>query len=270
MDREQQGPVSGAREVLRGLGELRFAKAPESLAGAVLAGVGLADAYWQQDTPLGPVFIAYNAWGISAVMRAEDGAELQTLFQSRFGRKTRRVAGPPRELAHAVDRLLAGDRVGELRFDLRSASEFERAVLLKAMEIPQGEVRPYSWIAREIGRPRAVRAVGSALGQNPIPLLIPCHCVVRTDGRIGEYVFGSEAKRAVLAAEGADPELIEKLARSGVRYYADDGPPGNYCFPTCGGMHRRHDPHRKSFYTAREAITQGYRPCPVCRPALAS
>ena len=66
-------------------------------------------------------------------------------------------------------------------------NEFERAVLEKALEIPRGEVRPYSWIASEIGRPKAVRAVGSALAHNPVPLVMPCHRVVRADGMIGQY-----------------------------------------------------------------------------------
>jgi O-6-methylguanine DNA methyltransferase len=62
-----------------------------------------------------------------------------------------------------------------------------RALNNVSLEIPPGEVRPYSWIAREIGRPGAVRATGSALAKNPVPLLIPCHRVVRSDGRIGKY-----------------------------------------------------------------------------------
>ena len=89
------------------------------------------------------------------------------------------------------------------RFDLRSVTEFERAVLLKAREIPRGEVRTYAWIAAQIGHPAAVRAVGSALRKNPVPLLIPCHRVVRSDGQIGQYALGgSDNKRTILAAEG--------------------------------------------------------------------
>jgi O-6-methylguanine DNA methyltransferase len=100
-------------------------------------------------------------------------------------------------------RHLAGNASAPLRFDLSAVSPFGRAVLTKALEIPRGEVRPYSWIAREIGRPLAVRAVGSALARNPIPLLIPCHRVVRNDGTAGQYIFGTAAKRALLSAEGA-------------------------------------------------------------------
>ena len=93
-------------------------------------------------------------------------------------------------------------------------TEFERAVLLKALEIPRGEVRTYGWIAAEIGHPAAVRAVGSALRKNPVPVLIPCHRVVRSDGHVGQYALGgTEAKRTILAAEGLHGEEIERLAR---------------------------------------------------------
>ena len=77
----------------------------------------------------------------------------------------------------------------------------KRDVLGATSTIPRGQTRPYGWIAAEIGRPKAVRAVGTAVGRNPVPLLIPCHRVVRSDGSPGEYVFGPDAKQALLARE---------------------------------------------------------------------
>src|SRR5439155_77436 len=144
-------------------------------------------------------------------------------FRARFGRQAYPVDRPPAGLAEALGSQLRGETAPsghrrKIAFDLRGLSEFERAVLLKALEIPRGEVRPYAWIAREIGRPKAVRAVGTALAHNPIPLLIPCHRVVRSDGQIGNYgLGGSGAKRAVLAAEGVDPESLEGLVLCGFR-----------------------------------------------------
>ena len=129
----------------------------------------------------------------------------------------------PERLAHQVERRLAGEHVDGPPVDLGHLTEFERAVLRKTMEIPRGEVRPYAWVAREIGRPRAVRAVGSALANNPIPFVIPCHRVVRTDGHIGEYgAGGPEAKREVLAVEGVDADELERLASAGIRYFGSD------------------------------------------------
>ena len=106
-------------------------------------------------------------------------------------------------------------------------------MLLKALQIPRGEVRPYGWIASEIGHPAAVRAVGTALGHNPVPLLIPCHRVVRSDGHIGQYSLGGpENKRTLLEWEGADPDELERLAKAGIRYFGSDTT-HIVCHPTC-------------------------------------
>jgi len=177
------------RQLLRDLRQLGAVHAPPSLLQHVLDDVGLGDRYGVLDSPLGPVFVAWNRLGVSAVMKTASAAEFEERFAERFHRKPKQAAKLPTD-------------VGE-RFDLRSVTEFERAVLLKAREIPRGEVRTYAWIASQIGHPAAVRAVGSALRKNPVPLLIPCHRVVRSDGYIGEYALGGSAnKRAILAFEG--------------------------------------------------------------------
>ena len=110
-----------------------------------------------------------------------------------------------RETGVAIQRRLDGDRHIRIDLDLRGRTAFERDVWSKALEIPRGEVRPYGWIAAEIGRPKAVRAVGTALGHNPVPLIVPCHRVVRSDGLLGQYSLGGPGnKRTILAAEGVD------------------------------------------------------------------
>ncbi len=118
-------------------------------------------------------------------------------------------SGCPDRLASAISKRLAGDRRVRIDLDLRGHTDFERDVWHKALEIPRGEVRPYGWVAAEIGRPKAVRAVGTALGHNPVPLIVPCHRVVRTDGSIGQYSLGGPGnKRTILADEGVDlPDL---------------------------------------------------------------
>jgi O-6-methylguanine DNA methyltransferase len=78
----------------------------------------------------------------------------------------------------------------------------QQFVLAKLLEIPRAQVRSYAWVAKEIGNPRAVRAVASAIGKNPIPILIPCHRVVRSDGQIGEFIFGPMFKHRLLENEG--------------------------------------------------------------------
>ena len=91
---------------------------------------------------------------------------------------------------------------GEGPFDLRGPSVFQQSVLVSCATIPPGVVRPYGWIANELHKPGATRALGTALAKNPIPLLIPCHRVVRSDGSVGNYAFGPEMKRELLIHEG--------------------------------------------------------------------
>jgi O-6-methylguanine DNA methyltransferase len=158
----------------------------------------------------GPVEGAYVAWtssGIVSVVPAvtlegdgdTDGA-FDATFRRHFGRPAVRAATAPDRVREAFR---TGDATG-LEFDLTGRSEFERDVLHATLDIPPGQVRTYGWVAGRIGRPRAVRAVGTALGHNPVPLLVPCHRVVRSDGTLGRYGFGSEMKHRLLVAEGVD------------------------------------------------------------------
>jgi O-6-methylguanine DNA methyltransferase len=270
-DRQARGRNREAWREARGLvielRDLGGVTAPATLLPDVLTAVGLADAYFSLRSPLGPVYVAYNALGISAVARAEDPAAFEAAFRARLARSARPAREPDATLVRALEATLRGERKADLRFDLRGLSEFERAVLMKALEIPRGEVRPYGWIAREIGRPGAVRAVGTALGHNPVPILIPCHRVIRSDGSIGEYSLGGpEAKRRILAAEAVDAQALEQLAHAGVRFNGSDTT-HIYCFPTCRHGRRVTPAHLVRFRSHAEAAAAGYRPCKVCRPA---
>jgi len=246
--------------------------APPTVLPAVLLRTALADGYVTRDGLTGPVRVAFNERGVSACEPAAESYDadgFERRFLEHFGRPAVAVSEVPSRLATRLDRALATGRLGELPVDLSGTGEFQRAVLEKTAEIRPGEIRPYSWIAREIGRPNAVRAVGTALGRNPIPILIPCHRVVRTDGRIGNYGFGPAMKRSLLAAEGVDPDEVEALAGQGVRYVGSDTT-RVYCHPTCRGARRVTPAHLVAFRTARQAVAAGYRPCRHCRPEPAA
>jgi O-6-methylguanine DNA methyltransferase len=244
--------------------------APSDLAHSTLVAVGLADDYALIDSPVGPLRVAWNSRGVSAVESAVNDAVFEARFHARTGRRARRRDALPVELAGKVGRRLDGDRRNRIPLDLRGASDFERAVWMKALEIPRGEVRPYGWIAAEIGRPKAVRAVGTALGHNPVPLIVPCHRVVRSDGMIGQYSLGGpENKRTILSAEGADPDELESLARAGVRFFGSDTT-RIYCLPSCHDARRVTERHLVHFSSARAASAAGYRPCRHCRPVAAA
>ncbi len=154
-------------------------------------------------TPLGPALVAWTAVGVSAVWVGDDAegggdAAFVTRYAARTGRGLRRIAEPPPNVARA----LATGEAGDVTVDLRGLSPFATAVLGEVAAIPRGQVLSYGAIARRVGRPRAVRAVGTAVGRNPVPLIIPCHRVVRSDGHIGRFAMGVDAKRKLLAGEG--------------------------------------------------------------------
>jgi O-6-methylguanine DNA methyltransferase len=240
--------------------------APPGLAHSTLVAVGLADDYAIIHSPIGPLRVAWNGRGVSEVSGATDDRAFEGRFFARTGRRARRVDELPPDLARKIERRLAGDRHNRIALDLRGSTPFEQAVWMKALEIPRGEVRPYGWIAAEIGRPKAVRAVGTALGHNPVPLIVPCHRVVRSDGMIGQYSLGGpENKRTILAEEGADPAELETLARAGVRYFGSDTT-HIYCMPTCRDARRVTERHLVHFPSAKAAAEAGYRPCRHCRP----
>jgi O-6-methylguanine DNA methyltransferase len=248
---------------LKRLGDV---KAPKGFAGRLLAHVGMADSYARFDTVLGPVYVAWNRLGVSAAARMASAEE----FEAWFSKEVRRQlfpAEPPADLASKIEDQLEGRR--RLRFDLRGLTPFEQAVLRKTLEIPRGQVRPYGWVAREIGHPAAVRAVGTALANNPIPYFIPCHRVVRTDGQIGNYGGGGpEAKRAILTLEGVRLKRLQDLAKRGVRY---EGVRSTkvFCFPTCYHGKSAREENIVFFHGTAEAYAAGYRPCKHCRPAVA-
>ena len=243
--------------------------APANLADDVLVEVGLADRIAPLPSAIGTLWVAWNGRGVAGVDLGDDGVAIAAEHAARTGRRTLLEGALPSGLASAVARRLAGDRRAPVRLDLRGRTPFEVAVWEKALEIPFGEVRPYGWVAVEIGRPRAVRAVGTALGHNPVPLLVPCHRVVRADGLIGNYSLGGpHNKRAILASEGLDPGALEDAARRGERLVGSDTT-HVVCWPTCRHARRVSQRHRVTFRTLREASALGYRPCRACRPTAA-
>jgi len=242
-------------------------EAPPGFADAVMDRLGLhvTDRFVTVKSPAGDLFVAFNDSGISAVMPAalfgHDPERFAAEHCAETGRPTVPATRPPAGLAAA----LRSGRATSLRYDLSGLTPFERAVLGKTLEIPSGEVRPYGWVAREIGRPRAVRAVGSALGRNPVPVLIPCHRVVRSDGHIGNYGLGVPMKRTLLDAEGVDIARLERLADAGVRFVGSDTT-GVFCVPSCVHATRIGPAHEVHFRTAAAAEAAGYRACRHCAP----
>ncbi|HVA61850.1 MAG TPA: methylated-DNA--[protein]-cysteine S-methyltransferase [Mycobacteriales bacterium] len=236
------------------------ADAPADLGGRIFA------RWVRVPGPVGDVFVASTERGIAYLRPATavgDSAErFRAEFQDRQGRPLIPASRPP---AGLIPALRTGAARG-LAYDLTGLSSFDRDVLAATLTIPSGQLRPYGWVAAEIGRPRAVRAVGSALGRNPVPLLIPCHRVTRSDGRPGDYLFGRSMKLSVLEAEGVDLPSLALLAAAGRRYAGSDRT-GVICHPTCPHVRRITAAHRRDFPSVAAAVRAGYRPCRDCRPA---
>ena len=240
--------------------------APDDVLDNVLGEVGLlADEFTLVDGPTGPAYVSWSANGVTSYVPVSIAGSPEE-FAAKHPRPVEYVDAPPRRLAGHLDRALETGRLGKLAIDLDALGEFQRRVLEKCAEIPPGEIRPYGWIASEIGNPGATRAVGTALGRNPIPILIPCHRVVRSDGTIGNYAWGTEMKRELLETEGLDPDDIEATARRGTRVVGTSTT-NIYCYPTCRHAKRSAEHYRVEFRSAADAEDHGYRACKVCRPA---
>jgi O-6-methylguanine DNA methyltransferase len=242
--------------VTSALGRLRRTEAP-GLARRVFAD------WLRAPSRIGEVLVAFTPDGVQFVRPAAgDHEEFVEAYRRRFARPLRPADRGPAGLLPA----LRGRRGAGPALDLTGLTAFERDVLAATRTIPAGETRPYGWVAREAGRPTAVRAAASVLARNPVPLLVPCHRVVRADGVPGDYLFGPARKTALLEGEGANLDDVAALAARGVHYLGSDTT-HVVCFPTCHQARRITPAHQAGFADVAEAVAAGYRPCRSCRPA---
>jgi O-6-methylguanine DNA methyltransferase len=220
------------------------------------------DSFFGVDSPIGAVYVVAGPEGVRYLAPAASEEEFARGYRERFGRFVSPASGAE-ALAERVAAALAGERV-EVPVDLSGATPFQRRVLETVKGIARGEVRPYVWVASEAGSPGASRAVGNVMANNPVPLLVPCHRVVRNDGRTGSYAFGAGEKVRLLRLEGVEPEEI-----SGAPYVATPTT-GVVCHATCRNARRIKAHNRRAFRSVKDATDAGYRPCKVCRPVVAA
>lgn len=165
---------------------------------------GLLDvAYRTLDTPVGALLLAATPEGLVRVAYArEDHDHVLERLARDVSPRILRAPGRLDVAARELDEYFAGRRDAfDLPLDLRLAHGFRRTVLAHLPEIGYGQTASYAALAKAAGNPKAVRAVGSACANNPLPVVLPCHRVVRSDGTLGEYVGGAEAKRTLLELE---------------------------------------------------------------------
>jgi len=215
---------------------------------------------------VGDVWVAFTKDRLRMIT-ADSLDELRTRYAKRYGRALCE-APIPNALRRQVDSALEGTGVDAPKVDLESANDLEHDVLQMLTRIPRGQVRTYAWVARQVGRPRAVRAVANIIARNVVPFVVPCHRVVPSAGGIGNYAFGSAMKRSLLEREGVDVEELERLAREHIRYIGSRTT-HVFCFPTCHGASRIGETNRVPFRDADDALEHGYRPCRICQPVAA-
>ncbi len=167
---------------------------------------GILDvAYRTVDSPVGPLLLAATGTGLVRVAYASEDHD--AVLQALADRISPRVLNVPARLdaaAREFDEYFAGRRRRfDLPLDWRLSAGFRRAVLSRLPEVGYGHTASYAAVAKLAGNPRAVRAAATACATNPLPVVVPCHRVIYSDGRIGRYLGGPEAKRALLTLEAA-------------------------------------------------------------------
>ena len=167
---------------------------------------GLLDiSYRTMDSPLGPLLLAATGKGLVRVAFSREDhdsvlASLASAISPRILRAPRRLDAPARQL----DEYFAGKRRSfSVPVDLQLAHGFRRSVLRRLRDIPYGGTQSYAAVAKAAGNALAVPAAASACSHNPLPLVVPCHRVVRSDGGLGEYLGGAAAKRILLSMEAS-------------------------------------------------------------------
>jgi AraC family transcriptional regulator of adaptative response/methylated-DNA-[protein]-cysteine methyltransferase len=168
-------------------------------------GVGMRIAFAVASSPLGRLLVAATERGICRVAFGDDDATLERMLRAEFpAARIARDSGPLARSIEALGRHLDGREPDlDLPLDVR-ATAFQRRVWDALRKIPYGQTRSYADVARAIGRPRAVRAVARACATNPVAIVVPCHRVVREDGELGGYRWGTRRKATLIEREAAD------------------------------------------------------------------
>ncbi|MDX3451634.1 MGMT family protein [Streptomyces sp. ME02-8801-2C] len=244
--------------------------APPDFALRVLRRVGISedhyDSYVRLDTAAGGLFVAASPQAVTGACLDSaglTGAAFEELHRARTGRS----AIPGSKPWPGIVPALRTGRAHRLAIDLSGLPEEQRAVLEAVRNIPAGQLRPLSWIAREAGTgsPPSAADILRALAANPVAVLIPCHRVTHDNGSPCDAAYLPKAGEALRRAEHIDMTRVTELSRAGTVFLGSDTT-FIYCHPTCAHARRITPGHRVHFRTAHDAREAGYRACKSCRP----
>jgi len=171
-------------------------------------GMGLSIYYGFHPTPFGECLLAHTDRGICSLAFVEPGDRLGALARLKAGWSQARLVESPGTTGEYVEQIFLPGRKEATLPVLLNGTNFQIKVWEALLRIPMGSVVTYEEIAQLVGKPGAARAVGNAVGSNPLPVLIPCHRVIRKDGGLGGYAFGTTRKMALLGWEMAQREKV--------------------------------------------------------------
>ncbi|HEX4209016.1 MAG TPA: methylated-DNA--[protein]-cysteine S-methyltransferase [Candidatus Binataceae bacterium] len=221
------------------------------------------------ESSVGRLFMAESDRGLLGVRYADtgdDSAMLNAIRQKFDLREDKAAAGRIRD---QIERALAGDTdaVANHPVDLSLVtSPFQRRAYVRLRQVPAGGVVTYQALAAAIGAPSGQRAVGHAMATNPLPIFVPCHRVIKSDGSIGNYGGGVERKLKLLRAEGFSIGKGNRVPSEAVYGHWQSH---IFCRPDCSAVLRADRKKWIIFTDSDRARLSGMRPCKLCRPAAA-
>ena len=259
--------TDGERELLSEMPSPAFLRASRNMLRGRHARANRQLGWFDMEIPVGMLRVVHDGVLVHLVTNAREQFEERS--HASFGFEPPEVAAP--NLLMSLRRVFAGDASAMDHAYLDSLPPFQQQVLRAAARIPRGEVRPYQWVAREAGTVLAVRAAGTALGHNPVPFLVPCHRVVRSDWSLGKYsaAGGPQTKLALLRWEGCNIERLT-AAEGGWAQVVGNLRGGAFCLPVCPRVDDIAPGDRRDFRRLEDALAAGLRPCQHCRPTAAA
>jgi methylated-DNA-[protein]-cysteine S-methyltransferase len=217
------------------------------------------------NSPVGRLFIAEGPRGILAI-NFMDGKGLEPLeaMRGKFDIVEDQAAAD--RIGDEIRRFIAGDRTAlKHEIDLSLVeSDFKRRALTKLCKVPLGSVITYQGLASAIGAPDGQRAIGNAMGSNPVPIYVPCHRVIKSDLSIGNYGGGVARKLKLLRAEGF---AVGKDLRVPARAVMGHQRTHIYCRPECSAAQRANVGRCYIYADSERARSAGLRACKICHPA---
>jgi O-6-methylguanine DNA methyltransferase len=219
------------------------------------------------NSPIGRLLIADGTRGLLAVKYLDSGDGADTIAELRPRFDLIEDPAIAAQIADEIGRFLKGDlkAIAHRRVDLSLVeSDFQRRTLKRLRTVPPGSVVTYASLAAAVGAPSSQRAVGNTMATNPLPIYVPCHRVIRSDGTIGNYGGGVDRKLKLLRAEGFHAGRAQRVPDSAVYGHWTSR---IFCRPACSAVRRTERKRWLIFADADHARGAGLRACKLCRPA---